>query len=414
VWADKKTLSIGSVCLQLGWSALLFLGACSTGVQKMDSEPGTEPVLPALTDPDIGQSDGKPAYPTADDLAAIRIAELACIRITVAATGDIMLGTDFPEDHLPDDDAIGFLTDVTPVFKSADIAFGNLEGVLMDGGEPGKKCKNPDLCYLFRSPERYAERLAAAGFTVMSLANNHARDFGEEGRTASMDALRAAGIKHSGREGDIATWSHGEVGAALIAFAPFRNSNSMLDIEPATQLVQTLSESFDIVIVSFHGGAEGMGTDRIPFSVEYYYGEDRGDVVKFSRRMVDAGADLVIGHGPHVPRAMEIYRNRLIAYSLGNFATYYGISVKDEKGYAPILVSTLDGNGQFVSGEIVSAIQIRPDGPTLDDQQRAYQKIWELTEQDFSGGGIQFQKGGGFLPDKDPEILCQQPPATEM
>ena len=188
----------------------------------------------------------------------------------------------------------------------------------------------------------------------------------------------------------------------------------MLDIEAATQLVQSLSASFDVVIVSFHGGAEGISADRIPFSVEYYYGEDRGDVVKFSRSMVDAGADLIIGHGPHVPRAMEIYRNRLIAYSLGNFATYYGISVEDEKGYAPILVATLDGNGQFVSGEIISAIQIRPGGPTLDDQHRAYEKIWQLTEQDFSGGEIQFQNGGGFLHGKDPEVRCQQDPAAQM
>jgi hypothetical protein len=111
---------------------------------------------------------------------------------------------------------------------------------------------------------------------------------------------------------------------------------------------------------------------------------------------------------------MEIYRSRLIAYSLGNFATYYGISVKDRKGYAPILVSTLDGNGQFVSGEIVSAIQIRPGGPSLDNQQRAYERIWELTELDFAGGGIRFQNGGGFLPEKEPEVRCQRHPSTEM
>lgn len=414
MWANNETLSGTSVCRRSAWLFLFFLGGCGTGVQQTGSEPGAQPVSPALTETGIEQPAEQSADPTADELAGIRIGELACVRITVAAAGDIMLGTDFPENHLPDDDAIGFLADVAPAFQSADIAFGNLEGVLMDGGEPEKECDNPDACYLFRSPERYAERLADAGFTVMSLANNHARDFGEAGRTASMDALQAAGIKHSGRHGDIATWPQGAVKAALIAFAPFRKSNSMLDVEAATQLVQTLSASFDVVIVSFHGGAEGIGADRIPFSVEYYYGEDRGDVVKFSRSMVDAGADLIIGHGPHVPRAMEIYRNRLIAYSLGNFATYYGISVKDEKGYAPILVATLDGNGQFVSGEIISAIQIRPSGPTLDDQHRAYEKIWQLTEQDFSGGGIQFQNGGGFLPGRDPEVRCQQDPAAQM
>jgi len=309
-----------------------------------------------------------------------------------------MLGTDYPENHLPDDDGTGFLTAVTPYLKTADIAVGNLEGVLMDGGEPEKECKNPDACYLFRSPERYAERLADAGFTVMSLANNHARDFGEAGRTASMDTLQAAGIKHSGRHGDIATWPQGAVKAALIAFAPFRKSNSMLDIEAATQLVQTLSASFDVVIVSFHGGAEGIGADRIPFSVEYYYGEDRGDVVKFSRSMIDAGADLIIGHGPHVPRAMEIYRNRLIAYSLGNFATYYGISVAGIKGIAPVLVTTLDGDGRFIEGKIISTVQLRPAGPSIDEIPRALNLIRKLSDEDFDQRSLRFGPDGHIKP----------------
>jgi len=328
----------------------------------------------------------------------------------VAAAGDIMLGTDFPKNHLPDDDGASLLTDVAPVFEGADVAFGNLEGVLMDGGEPVKECENPDACYLFRSPTRYAALLADAGFTVMSLANNHARDFGEAGRTASMTALDQVGIRHSGRVGDIATWPNGEVRAALIAFAPFTNSNMMLDVDAAAHQVTSLASEYDVVIVSFHGGGEGEDASRIPFTTETYYGEDRGDVVEFSHRMIDAGADLLIGHGPHVPRAMEIYEDRLIAYSLGNFATYYGISVSGLKGYAPILITTMDGNGQFVNGEIVSAIQIRPNGPMLDSQDRAYERIWELTEQDFGGGEIRFQHGGSFFPANEPAVQCERRP----
>ena len=377
------------------WTFLVCLAGCSRAVRQTGPETDVYP-------------DGSPPPPTAAELAAQRVAELACARITIAATGDVMLGTDFPKNHLPDDDAFGFLADLTPVLTSADIAFGNLEGVLMDGGEPVKKCKDPNACYLFRSPARYTERLAAAGYDIMSLANNHARDFGEEGRTSSMQALEAAGIKHSGRAGDIATWPNGEVKVALIAFAPFKESNPMLDLDEAMALVQTLTEKYDLVIVSMHGGGEGTNAARVPFTTEYYLGEDRGDVVKFSHHMIDAGADLIVGHGPHVPRAMEIYANRLIAYSLGNFATYYGISVGGEKGLAPVLVATLDGNGRFISGEIVSAIQIRPDGPLLDTRDRAYERIWELTEQDFSGGEIKFQNGGVFFPLSDPPSQCPQ------
>jgi hypothetical protein len=387
---------------------LALLCGCSTGVQKKEPPDDIEPTVPVVMETEPGTSIAPTDEERAAEQSVERKARLACVRITIAAAGDIMLGTDFPEDHLSDDDAETLLIDVAPVFKSADIAFGNLEGVLMDGGEPKKKCKDPDVCYLFRSPARYAHRLAEAGFTVMSLANNHARDFGEVGRTATMAALDAAGIRHSGRTDDIATWPNGEVKAALIAFAPFVNSHGMLDLDEAQRQVEMLAATHDLVIASFHGGAEGIDASHVPFTTEHYYGEDRGDVAKFSRRMIDAGADLIIGHGPHVPRAMELYRDRLVAYSLGNFATYYGISVVGEKGYAPILVATLDGNGQFINGEIVSAIQIRPYGPRLDDDHRAYERIWELTEQDFSGGGLKFQLGGNFFPASDSKNRCDE------
>ncbi|MEL7448312.1 MAG: CapA family protein, partial [Pseudomonadota bacterium] len=98
-----------------------------------------------------------------------------------------MLGTDFPTDRLPANDA-SILTGAAERLRAADVAFGNLEGVLLDGGEPFKVCKDPSLCYLFRTPSRYVQHLADAGFDVLSLANNHSRDFGEDGRDATMPA----------------------------------------------------------------------------------------------------------------------------------------------------------------------------------------------------------------------------------
>ena len=320
------------------------------------------------------------------------------IRLTIAAVGDMMLGTDYPENHLPDDDGVGFLAAVTPVLSMADIAFGNLEGVLVDGGEPGKKCSNPAACYRFRSPPRYVERFVAAGFDVLSLANNHARDFGEEGRLATMQTLAAAGMHHSGLEGDFASFTSNGLSVALIAFAVTKNSNMMLDYDLSAQTIAEQARSHDIVIVSFHGGAEGRDFTHVPFDEEEYYGEPRGDIVKFSRMMVDAGADLVIGHGPHVVRAMERYKGRLIAYSLGNFATYYGISVEGIKGIAPILIATIDGTGEFVEGWIHSTMQIRPGGPQIDEEQRALNLIRGLSIEDFTKPGIRFLPDGKIVP----------------
>lgn len=319
-------------------------------------------------------------------------------RISIAAVGDMMLGTDYPENHLPDDDGVGFLRHVTPILSKSDITFGNLEGVLVDGGEPGKKCSNPNACYLFRSPSRYVDHYVNAGFDVLSLANNHARDFGEEGRLASMATLAAAGIHHSGLEGDFATLIIGEIKVAVLAFAVTKNSNMMLDYEIAADTVADHAANHDIVVVSFHGGAEGRNVTRLPFAEEEYFGEPRGDVVKFSRMVVDAGADLVIGHGPHVVRAVERYKDRLIAYSLGNFATYYGISVEGIKGLAPILIATLDEDGAFIEGKIHSTIQLRPDGPSIDAENGALNLMRSLSIRDFTTPGILFDYDGSLTP----------------
>jgi hypothetical protein len=232
----------------------------------------------------------------------------------------------------------------------------------------------------------------------LSLANNHARDFGEEGRTSTMTALDQAGILHSGREGDFASIEINNIKIAVLAYAVTKESNMMLDYDLAEATVAEYAASHDIVIVSFHGGAEGVDAMNIPFAEEEYFGEPRGDVVMFAHRMVDAGADLLIGHGPHVVRAAERYKDRLIAYSLGNFATYYGISVAGIKGIAPILNATLDGEGRFVEGQIVSTVQLRPAGPSIDEKQRALNLMRGLSIEDFENSGLTFLPDGKLLP----------------
>jgi len=318
--------------------------------------------------------------------------------ISIAAVGDMMIGTDYPRHQLPDDDGVSFFAHVTPILSAADIAIGNLEGTLVDGGEPASKCKNMNACYLFRSPTRYAQHYRDAGFDVLSLANNHARDFGEEGRTATMQALDAVGIRHSGRTGEFASFEVKGLTIAVLAYAVTQKSNLLHDYALAEQTVRSFASSHDIVIVTFHGGAEGASMMHVPFAEEEYFGEPRGDVARFSRSMVDAGADLILGHGPHVVRGMERYKDRLIAYSLGNFATYYGISVQGAKGIAPILTATLDAEGRFVEGEIVSTVQLRPDGPSIDAQHRALNLIRGLSIEDFDDSGLTFGREGQLFP----------------
>jgi len=120
--------------------------------------------------------------------------------------------------------------------------------------------------------------------------------------------------------------------------------------------------------------------------------------------VVYAGADLVIGHGPHVVRGMERYKDRLIAYSLGNFATYYGISVAGIKGVSPILTTMLDGDGKFVAGELVSTVQLRPAGPSIDPKQRALNLIRGLSIEDFGEPGLTFLPDGQIKPTERPDV----------
>lgn len=370
---------------------MLFISAgCSTQVERTADH--SDPVSPA--------ADHASKAPTVTAARQSAAPSRHRTTLSIATVGDIMLGTDYPENHLPDDDGAGFLAAATPILKAADITVGNLEGVLMDGGEPRKQCRNPRACYLFRTPARYASYFVEAGFDVMSLANNHARDFGEEGRTASMRNLANVGIQHTGREGDFAVMEVNGLSVAVLGYAVTLNSNLVLDYDIAAETVRQFAATHDIVVITFHGGAEGQDVTRLPFAEEEYFGEMRGDVVKFSRLMIDSGADLVVGHGPHVARGMERYKGRLIAYSLGNFATYYGISVDGIKGIAPILVTTLDEQGRFLEGHIHSTRQVRPAGPTLDPDQQVLELIRSLSIQDFATPGIRFLEDGRIVPDE--------------
>jgi poly-gamma-glutamate capsule biosynthesis protein CapA/YwtB (metallophosphatase superfamily) len=303
--------------------------------------------------------------------------------INVIAVGDIMMGTDYPRNRLPVSDGKYLMQDVENILKSADVTFGNLEGALVDGGKARKQCKDTSKCYLFRTPTKYARNLANSGFDLLSLANNHSFDFGRAGYNSTADILGEYGIKFAGEAGSSAILVHDDIKIGLLAYAPNYGCTSLLHLRTVVKQVKELNKKCDILLVSFHGGAEGREHMNIPGGMEYYYGEQRGDVIKFAHSVIDAGADLVIGHGPHVPRAIELYKNKLVAYSLGNFCTYKGFSVNREKGLAPILSVELNEQGDFLEGEIISARQLRPRGPVLDKTNEAAELISKLTKQDF-------------------------------
>jgi poly-gamma-glutamate capsule biosynthesis protein CapA/YwtB (metallophosphatase superfamily) len=304
--------------------------------------------------------------------------------VTVIGVGDIMMGSSYPESVLPPQNGALLMTEVEHILKNADVTFGNLEGTLLDSGGKPKTCKDPKVCYAFRSPVSYVQNLANAGFDVMSLANNHAGDFGDVGRQSTIKALDGAGILHTGQlPRRFVTFEKNGVRYGLAAFAPNSNCVSINNLTEAKSIVKEMDAICDIIIISFHGGAEGGQYQNVPRKHEPFHGEDRGDVYDFSHQLIDAGADIIFGHGPHVTRAVEVYKNRFIAYSLGNFCTYGGINVAGINGWAPIIKVFANAKGSFIKAEITPTYQIARDRVKIDTEKRVIKKIQELTKKDF-------------------------------
>ncbi len=329
---------------------------------------------------------------------------LAAEPLTVAAVGDIMMGTTWPEEDLPPRDGEGIFDNVLESFHGADIVFGNLEGPLADGGE-GIKCRKKrkrgkSLCFEFRTPTRYVKHLESAGFNVMNVANNHTFDFGPEGVESTVSMLDNAGIQAVGGDNVAAFCVRGKT-VAVVGFSyspPSPHSYPLQDLPEAMEIVGGLKEDNDLVLVSFHGGAEGKDALRVTDAEEIFAGENRGNVVRFAKAVIDAGADLVIGHGPHVPRALEVYKGKLIAYSLGNFLTYGRFNIQGPSGVSLVLKVSIDmETGNFAGGEIVPVELLDRGIPLLDPEKKSVTMIRELTVS-LPGPGLVIGEDGVLIP----------------
>ncbi|MCX2582340.1 CapA family protein [Pedobacter sp. MR22-3] len=313
--------------------------------------------------------------------------------ISITAVGDIMLGSAFPStSNLPADDAVNSFQAVDSLLKG-DIVFGNLEGCFLNSGH-STKCNgiNPNNCYAFRMPERYAGIYKKAGFNVLSIANNHVGDFDSRGRKNTARILDSLQIHYAGQlNKPFEIFEKDSVKYAFCAFAPNENTVSINKIESAKTLVAHLKTMADIVIVSFHGGGEGARFEHVPRKNEIFYKENRGNVYAFAHAVIDAGADVVLGHGPHVTRAVEVYKNKFIAYSLGNFCTYGMFSLKGNNGIAPLLQLKVNAKGNFLYADVTSIQQDKIKRLTRDESHRAFKRMKELTDIDFAGHQLNFE-----------------------
>jgi poly-gamma-glutamate capsule biosynthesis protein CapA/YwtB (metallophosphatase superfamily) len=316
--------------------------------------------------------------------------------ITIKAVGDVIPGTNYPNNRLPKDKNHLIPKSVRAYLQKADILLGNFETSLTKYPHSAKDISRGQI-FAFRSPPEYAQLFANVGFDVFHIANNHAKDFGEVGFQDTVKNLSAVGIKTLGHKNQILYLKINNVSVAMIGFSPYEFYNSIHDLEKAKGLIAQAKTKAKIVIVSMHVGAEGTGALHVKNQTEFFYGENRGNSVKFARTMIDVGADLVVGHGPHVPRAMEMYKGKLIAYSLGNFLGYRTLSTAGETGYSMILEVKLNPQGKFISGQIIPVHMDKQGIPHFDKYGRTIKLVHDLTKSDFPKTPLVIDNQGKIL-----------------
>ena len=265
---------------------------------------------------------------------------------------------------------------------SGDVVLGNLEGTLTERGTA--KCGTGSTdCFSFHAPPSYAGVLRSAGFTVMNLANNHAMDYGDVGQQDTVAAVRKAKLLTTGRPGEIAYMKVRGTRIAVLGFAPYPWAQSLLDLPVAEALVRKADRWADLVVVTMHAGAEGSDHQHVRPGNEWFLGENRGNSVAFAHSVVRAGADLVVGSGPHVLRGMEWYRGRLIAYSLGNFVGYRTLNTSGVTGVSGVLHVTLRRDGSWKTGRL-DPVTIAGSGmPRPDPDRAALALVRTLSRDDF-------------------------------
>jgi poly-gamma-glutamate capsule biosynthesis protein CapA/YwtB (metallophosphatase superfamily) len=330
--------------------------------------------------------------------AAVPVASTASpATVTITWVGDMTFGM---LNSWPSAGTGSLLDNVRPYLHS-DLTAGNLESVL--GDLPVTKCSPGETnCYQFEAPAYTAVDLRHDGFATVNVANNHTMDAGLPGETSTDAAMRAAGLLWTGRPGQITYLTRSGVKIALLGFAPWSYDADALDIPAAQALVRTAQQHAQLVIVMEHLGGEGPTYRQVKPGEEYFLGQDRGNSIVYTHAMIDAGADLVMGSGPHVLRGMQWYHHHLIAYSLGNFSGYNTLGLDDYTSVSGILHVTLTASGTFVRGSITPLRLVAPGIPEHDPAGQAISFVNTLSQEDFGGtsavhlsaaGGIEREKG---------------------
>ena len=241
-------------------------------------------------------------------------------QISLAFVGDVMLarnvgkkianlGIDYP------------FNKTRHILSSADIAFANLEGALT-----GDRITGSSKAFIFRSPPSFGESLVKGGIDIVSLANNHTNDGGTKGLLETIETLEGLGIRYVGagrnylearslrvievkgkKIGFLAYTDLANIGLSVASATSSRPGVASAQTAAVFDEIKTAKRKVDFLVVSFHWG------------VEYQIGEPNARQKNLAYSCIDEGADIIVGHHPHVLQKAEVYKGKTIAYSLGNF-----------------------------------------------------------------------------------------------
>jgi hypothetical protein len=310
--------------------------------------------------------------------------------VTLEWVGDMVLGSSF---GMPPDNGRRSFAAVVHTLEDADLTFGNLEETMSTTS--GSKCgAGSSNCYAFQAPPAYAGLLRSAGFDIVNMANNHAYDFGSVGRAQTVAALTRVKVASTGAPGQITLLESHGTRVAFLGFAPYPWASRLDRIPQAVALVHKATAMADLVVVAIHAGAEGSSATHVPKGTEYFLGENRGDSRAFAHAVVRAGADLVVGSGPHVLRGIEQYHGRLIAYSLGNFAGYNNFALGGTLSLSGILRVTLIPNSTWGSARLIPVALHGAGLPALDASNASVRLVARLSHEDFGASSARFATNG--------------------
>lgn len=400
------------------FAGMIALGACAKAPPATGPRPAPDSAPPPAVPPAAPIPAAVPAPPPRP---------VGSVSLTFV--GDINLGTLTLPDGVPPSEGRGLLDAARPDLQ-ADLVVGNFEGVLGDSGitykcgPEGRRVPAPDTvaakpsprrrpakpprptpsraCYAFLTPTALAPRLVEAGFTHLNLANNHANDFGSEGRAATERILDSLGIRTYGPLGSIAvdTLRRGDSATVvgLVGFTTYPHSYDLLDIARSAAVVDSVRPTVHLLVVTFHGGAEGARALHVPEAAESLGSEPRGNLRAWTRAVIDAGADAVVGHGPHVLRGIEYYQGKPIVYSLGNFLTYRGFNLAGPLGQTGILRLEAGPDRRWRRLRFSPMAQVPGQGPVPDATGAVLELLRTLSREDFGEAAARVREDGEILP----------------